>query len=160
MTSGRSIPLGYVPALQLPDGTVMTEGPAIVQYIADQVADKQLAPANGERRERYELQSLLNFISAELHKSFSPLFNPNLSDDAKEVFRGKILDRFKWVDQQLDGQGLAARQAIQRRRRLPVHHQQLGQADGYDLGGLGNLPRFASAWASGPASRLRWPRKV
>src|SRR5680860_337364 len=95
-------PLGYVPALQLPDSTVMLEGPVIVQYVADQVPDKQLAPANGTP-ERYKLQSWLNFISAELHKSFSPLFNPNLDDNAKSVFNTKIGDRFKWVDDQLAG---------------------------------------------------------
>ena len=94
--------LGYVPALKLPDGTVMTEGPVIVQYIADQVPDKNLAPANGTP-ERYKLQSLLNFLSSELHKSFSPLFNPNLADETKAIFRAKIDDRLKWVDEQLAG---------------------------------------------------------
>jgi len=99
----RSVnPLGYVPALKLPDGNLMTEGPAIVQYIADQVPAKKLAPPNGTI-ERYRLQSLLNFISSELHKSFSPLFVPSLSDDTKQFFRGRISDRFKWVDQQLQG---------------------------------------------------------
>jgi glutathione S-transferase len=52
---------------------------------------------------RYTLQALLNFIATELHKSFSPLFNPNLADDAKAVFRTRLLDRFKWVDGKLSG---------------------------------------------------------
>ena len=60
-------PLGYVPLLELDDGTRLTEGPAIVQYIADQVPDKNLAPPNGSLA-RYQLQSLLNFITSELHK--------------------------------------------------------------------------------------------
>jgi glutathione S-transferase len=99
----RSVnPLGYVPALKLPDGSILTEGPAIVQYIADQVPARQLAPANGTQ-ERYRLQSLLNFIGTEVHKSFSPLFNPNLSDDTKQFFRERIVDRLKWADQQLKG---------------------------------------------------------
>jgi glutathione S-transferase len=95
-------PLGYVPALALPDGTLMTEAPVILQYVADQAPDKALVPAQGTR-ERYTVQSLLNFVGTELHKSFSPLFNPNLGDDAKSVFRTRLVDRFKWVNEQLAG---------------------------------------------------------
>jgi glutathione S-transferase len=79
-------PLGYVPALQLDDGTILTEGPAIVQYIADRVPDKKLAPANGTLQ-RTKLQSWLNFVSSELHKGFSPLFNPSMPEEAKKIFR-------------------------------------------------------------------------
>src|SRR6187402_2604887 len=68
-------PLGYVPLLELDDGTRLTEGPAIVQYIADQVPDKKLAPANGTVA-RAQLQGWLNFVGTELHKGFGPLFNP------------------------------------------------------------------------------------
>ena len=67
--------LGYVPAIELDDGTLLREGPAIVQWLADQVPDKQLAPANGTLA-RYRLQEWLTFIGTELHKGFSPLFNP------------------------------------------------------------------------------------
>ncbi|MGE0315214.1 MAG: glutathione transferase GstA [Lautropia sp.] len=95
-------PLGYVPALELDDGTVLTEGPAIVQYIADQVPDRQLAPPAGTI-ERYRLQSWLNLVTSELHKSFSPLFNPAMPEDTKNVFRERLLGRFGWVDQQLAG---------------------------------------------------------
>src|SRR5436309_12248803 len=79
-------PLGYVPVLQLDDGTLLTEGPAIVQYIADKVPDKKLAPPNGTM-ERTKLQMWLNFITSELHKGFSPLFNPSMPDEAKKIFR-------------------------------------------------------------------------
>src|SRR5262245_14256064 len=80
----RSVnPLGYVPALELDDGTVLTEGPAIVQWIADKAPDKKLAPANGSL-ERSKLQGWLNFVSSELHKGFSPLFNPALPEEAKK----------------------------------------------------------------------------
>ena len=100
----RSVnPLGYVPALKLPDGGLMTEAPVILQYIADQAPEKSLAPANGTP-ERYRLHAILNFIATELHKSFSPLFNPNLGDDAKAVFRSRLLDRFKWIDSKLADQ--------------------------------------------------------
>jgi glutathione S-transferase len=97
----RSVnPLGYVPALELDDGTVLTEGPAIVQYIADRVPDKKLAPANGTL-ERTKLQSWLNFISTELHKSFSPLFNAAMPQEAKQVFRERLATRFHHLDQHL-----------------------------------------------------------
>ena len=97
----RSVnPLGYVPALELDDGTVLTEGPAIVQYIADRVPDKKLAPANGTL-ERTRLQSWLNFISTELHKSFSPLFNATMPQEAKQVFRERLATRFHHLDQHL-----------------------------------------------------------
>ncbi len=95
-------PLGYVPALVLPDQSVMTEVPVIVQYIADQVPDRQLAPAYGTPG-RYRMQALLNIVGTELHKSFSPLFNPALSEDTKAVFRGRIRERLTWFDQQLSG---------------------------------------------------------
>jgi len=95
-------PLGYVPLLELDDGTRLTEGPAIVQYIADQVPTKNLAPANGTLT-RYRLQSLLNFISTELHKSYSPLFNPATPDAFKSITKDKLVSRYKWVDEQLAG---------------------------------------------------------
>ncbi|SCK12496.1 glutathione transferase GstA [Vogesella sp. LIG4] len=66
-------PKGYVPALQLDNGEFLTEGPAIVQYIADQAPERKLAPANGTLA-RYRLQEMLNFISTEVHKGFSPMF--------------------------------------------------------------------------------------
>src|SRR5947207_343802 len=81
--SGRDFkainPKGYVPALELDDGHVLTEGPAIVQYIADQHPAARLAPPAGSL-ERYHLQEWLNFVSTELHKGFSPLFRPTTPD--------------------------------------------------------------------------------
>jgi glutathione S-transferase len=99
----RSVnPLGYVPLLELDDGTRISEGPAIVQYIADKFPDKKLAPANGTA-ERTTLQSWLNFISTELHKSFSPLFNPAMPDEAKKIFRERLATRFAHLDKHLAG---------------------------------------------------------
>lgn len=90
-------PNGYVPALQLDDGTVLTEGPAIVQYIADSAGATALAPAHGSI-DRYKLQQWLNFVSSELHKSFSPLFNSKLAEDAKQLFRDRLHTRLKTVE--------------------------------------------------------------
>jgi glutathione S-transferase len=95
-------PLGYVPMLELDDGTRLREGPAIVQYVADQVPHKNLAPANGTLP-RYRLQEWLTFIGTELHKTFSPLFNPATPEEAKGQFRDKLASRFEFVDQQLEG---------------------------------------------------------
>lgn len=93
-------PKGYVPALQLDDGNVLTEGPAIVQYLADQVPSSCLAPGFGVI-ERYRLMEWLNFISTELHKSFSPMFKPGTSEDAKQAAREAIMQRLNWLDEQL-----------------------------------------------------------
>ena len=95
-------PLGYVPLLELDNGELLREGPAIVQYIADQAPDKKLAPANGTL-ERYRLQEWLNFISTEVHKGFSPLFNPATPEDYKTVVRERLMQRLQWVDSQLAG---------------------------------------------------------
>jgi glutathione S-transferase len=95
-------PLGYVPMLELDDGTRLREGPAIVQYLADQVPTKNLAPANGTLP-RYRLQEWLTFIGTEIHKRFSPLFNPAMPEEGKKVFRDKLASRFQFVDGQLAG---------------------------------------------------------
>ncbi|QTN26567.1 glutathione transferase GstA [Rhodoferax sp. AJA081-3] len=95
-------PLGYVPYLTLDDGRSLHEGPAIVQYIADQVPTKNLAPANGTY-ERYKLQEWLTFIGTELHRSFSPLFAPTTPAETKATFITKLQGRLKWVDGELAG---------------------------------------------------------
>jgi glutathione S-transferase len=93
-------PLGYVPMLELDDGTRLREGPAIVQYIADQVPLKMLAPQNGSLQ-RYRLQEWLTFIGTEIHKGFSPLFNPATPEEYKTMARTKLMERLQWVDSQL-----------------------------------------------------------
>jgi len=95
-------PLGYVPMLELDDGTRLREGPAIVQYIADLVPTKNLAPANGTLP-RYRLQEWLTFIGTEIHKTFSPLFNAAMPEEAKKLSRDKLASRFKYVDGELKG---------------------------------------------------------
>jgi glutathione S-transferase len=95
-------PKGYVPALELPNGEVLTEGPAIVQYIADQNPNSNLAPKNGTI-ERYRLQEWLNFITSELHKNFGALFNKNISDDWKTSATNTINRRLDYVSDKLKG---------------------------------------------------------
>lgn len=95
-------PKGYVPALALDDGQVLTEGPVIVQYIADRVPERKLAPPNGSM-ERLRLQEWLNFTTSEIHKSFSPLFNPQASEDWKAGARALLERRIDYVAQALAG---------------------------------------------------------
>lgn len=96
-------PKGYVPVLELDDGTVLTEGPAIVQYLADRKPEAGLAPANGTLS-RYRLQEWLNFISTELHKQFSPLFNPATPTEVAAMQKARLADRFALIAQTLDRQ--------------------------------------------------------
>ena len=98
----RSVnPLGYVPALALDDGTLLTEGAAIVQYISDLVPGRQLAPPNGTI-ERVKLQAWLNFCASELHKGgFSPLFYKGIPEEGRDVFRVRLRTRFSYLDQHL-----------------------------------------------------------
>jgi glutathione S-transferase len=94
-------PKGQVPALQLDSGELVTEGPVIVQVIADK-AGKGLAPPR-DSAERYKLLEWLNFVTTELHKSFGPMFSPVLADDAKAFFKDRVMGKFKYIDSQLAG---------------------------------------------------------
>jgi glutathione S-transferase len=143
-------PLGYVPMLELDDGTRLREGPAIVQYIADQVPLKMLAPQNGSLQ-RYRLQEWLTFIGTEIHKGFSPLFNPATPEEYKTMARTKLLERLQWVDSQL-----AEKQYLM--------GDQFTVADGYlftvsnwtkptnvDISGLANLAAYRERVGARPA---------
>jgi len=93
---------GYVPALELDDGRILTEGPAIVQYLADQKPEAGLAPKAGSF-ERYRLQEWLNFLTSEIHKAFSPLFKPNTPEEYKKISKENLAARFDWLDKELSG---------------------------------------------------------
>jgi glutathione S-transferase len=104
--SGRSYlevnPKGYVPALQVQDGTVMTEVSALIQYLADQAPQAGLIPAAGTP-ERYKVLEWIGFIATEIHKGFGPLWNPTTPDAVKQATKERLFQRFAYVDQQLDG---------------------------------------------------------
>jgi len=95
-------PKGQVPVLALDSGELVTEGPVIIQMIADKAADKNLAPAR-DSTERYKLLEWLNFITTELHKNFGPMFSPVLADEAKAFFKDRVMGKFKYVESQLAG---------------------------------------------------------
>lgn len=95
-------PKGYVPALQLDNGELLTEGPVIVQYLADLKPASRLAPPAGTF-ERYRLQEMLGYINSELHKSYSPLFNPATPAETRAERQGYLLRRYTLVEQHLQG---------------------------------------------------------
>ena len=90
-------PKGYVPALELDDGEVLTEGTAVLQYLADLKPAQGLAPLPASF-ERYRLQEWLGFINSEIHKGFSPLFNPAATDAAKDAAKAQLARRLPIVD--------------------------------------------------------------
>ncbi len=142
-------PKGQVPALGLDSGELVTEGPVIVQMIADKAKDKNLAPAR-DSTERYKLLEWLNFITTELHKNFGPMFSPVLADDAKAFFKDRVMAKFKYIDSQLPG-------------RDYLMGKQFTVADGYlftmlswadrmkfDLSGLPNLLAYKARVGARP----------
>jgi glutathione S-transferase len=95
-------PKGQVPVLALDSGELVTEGPVIVQMIADKAAAKNLAPAR-DSSDRYKLLEWLNFITTELHKNFGPMFSPVLADEAKAFFKDRVMGKFRYVESQIAG---------------------------------------------------------
>lgn len=143
-------PKGYVPLLELDNGERLSEGPAIVQYIADQVPDRQLAPPAGTLA-RYRLQEWLNFITSELHKTFAPLFNGAMPEEAKALFRTKLHERFKWVDEQLAGKSFLMGDQFSVADAYLFTVSNWGQRVGVDLGGYAQLTAYRSRIAARPA---------
>lgn len=93
-------PKGYVAALELDDGKILTEGPAILQYLADLRPESGLAP-RADSWERVRLQEWLNFITSEIHAGLAPLFNNMLPEEAKSIFREKLFRRFSFLQETL-----------------------------------------------------------
>jgi glutathione S-transferase len=142
-------PKGQVPALALDSGELVTEGPVIVQMIADRVPAKNLAPSR-DSTERYKLLEWLTYINGELHKNIGPLFNPMLSDEAKGVFKDRAMGKFRYVDSQLAGRDyLMGKQFTVADGYLYV---MLRWAEGnkFDLSGLNNLLAYKDRIAARP----------
>ncbi|POZ63554.1 glutathione transferase GstA [Chromobacterium alticapitis] len=127
---------GYVAALTLDNGETLTEGPAILQYLADLQPEAGLAPANGSWQ-RIRLQEMLNFIATELHSGSAPLFRADLPETVRQIFREKLFKRLDWLETRLETQPYL------------LGHD-FGVADAYLFAILGWLPRFDIALA-------RWP---
>ena len=143
-------PKGYVPLLELDNGERLSEGPAIVQYIADQVPAKNLAPANGTMA-RYRLQEWLNFISSELHKGFSPLFNPAMPEEAKALSRTRLRERFAWINEQLEGKQCLMGDTFSVADAYLFTVASWGKHVGVDIASLPNLTAYMARVAARPA---------
>jgi len=143
-------PKGYVPLLELDDGQRLSEGPAIVQYIADLVPSRHLAPAAGTMA-RYRLMEWLNFISTEIHKSFTPLFTPGMPEEAKAIYRERLLGRFKFVDERLEGKSYLMGEDFTVADAYLFTVASWGKHVGVELGGLARLQAFMARMAARPA---------
>lgn len=143
-------PKSQVPTLELNDGQRLTEGPVIVQYIADQAPASGLAPAAGTMA-RYRVMEWLNFITSELHKTFSPLFNPAMVADAKPVFAARVLDRLTWVDTQLEGKSYLTGDTFTVADAYLFVVTNWTKFVGIDISGLKNLGAFMGRVAARPA---------
>jgi glutathione S-transferase len=142
-------PKGQVPVLQLDNGEFVTEGPVIVQMIADQASAKNLAPAR-DSAERYKLLEWLNFITTELHKNFSPLFQPVIPDEVKSFFKERIMGKFKYADSKLAGQDyLMGKQFTVADGYLFVMLK-WAERTGLDVSALTNLTAFRDRVAARP----------
>jgi glutathione S-transferase len=106
IASGRAYaeinPKGYVPALEVRSGEVMTEVSALIQYLADEAPQAGLMPAVGTA-ERYKTLEWIGFVATEIHKGFGPLWNPAMPDDVKQAAKDKLFQRFAYIDQRLAG---------------------------------------------------------
>jgi len=143
-------PLGYVPLLELDDGTRLREAAVIVQYIADQAPAKNLIPAHGTLA-RYRVLEWLNFIATELHKGFGPLFNPSTPDDFKNASKLKLKSRFTWLDSQLEGRDFLTGDTFSVADAYLFVMTGWAQRMSVDLNGLERLQGFISRVAARPA---------
>ena len=143
-------PKGYVPLLELDSGERLSEGPVIVQYIADQVPASHLAPANGTMA-RYRLQEWLNFTTSEVHKSFGALFNPAMPAEAKALYRTKLGERFAWVNGQLEGKQYLMGDAFSVADAYLFTVTNWARHVDLDVSGLPNLTAYMARVAARPA---------
>jgi len=143
-------PKGQVPVLELDNGQRLTEGPVIVQYLADQAPATGLAPAAGTW-ERYRVQEWPNFTTSELHKTFSPLFNPATPEDAKPMFKARIADRLAWVDGRLAGKSYLMGDTFTVADAYLFTVTNWTKPVEIDISGLANLGAFMGRVAARPA---------
>jgi glutathione S-transferase len=141
---------GQVPLLEFDNGERLSEGPAITQYIADQVPAKNLAPANGSMA-RYRVQEWLNFVTSELHKGIGGLFNPAMPEDGKAVIRAKAASKLQWVDEQLEGRQYLMGDAFTIADAYLFTVTNWTGHTGIDISGMKNLSAFQARMAKRPA---------
>jgi glutathione S-transferase len=141
---------GQVPLLELDDGARLSEGPVIIQYIADHAPGTGLAPPAGTM-ERYRAMEWLNFITSELHKGFSPLFDPKMPQEAKEIFAARLKNKFTYVDKRLDGQDYLMGARFSAPDAYLFAMLLWADGRGIDLAGLRNIEAWRARMAARPA---------
>ena len=142
-------PKGQVPALDIDNAGLLTEGAVIVQAVADKAADKKLIPAQGTP-ERYRAQEWLNFIGSELHKNFSPLFQPVLSDDTKAFFKNRLMGKFTYLNEALAGRDYLMGNAFTVPDAYLFTMLHWAERMGFDLSALTNLTAYKARIAARP----------
>lgn len=143
-------PKGYVPLLELDDGQRLSEGPAIVQYIGDKAPASGLVPAAGTMA-RYRQIEWLNFISTELHKSYSPLFNPAMPEEGKAVYRERLKGRYQYINEQLEGKQYLSGDTFTAADAYLFTVTSWAKHVGVDVTGLANLQAYMGRVASRPS---------
>ena len=143
-------PHGYVPALVLPDGELLTEASVVVQYLADQKPETGLMPAPGGMA-RYRVQQWLAFVATELHKAFGVFFKPNTPDATKEINREHLAKRLAYVDGKLDGRSYLMGDAFTAADAYLWTILGWARHVGIDLSPFANIQRYLGTVAARPA---------
>lgn len=141
---------GQVPLLELNDGSRLSEGPVIAQYLVDSVQARTLMPAAGTMA-RYRVMEWQNFVTSELHKGFSPLFNPKFDANAKAVQASLLRQKLEWVDEQLAGKDYLTGAEFTAADAYLFTVANWAKYVKLDLSGLGNLQAFLARVAARPA---------
>ena len=143
-------PKGQVPTLALDEGGILTEGPVIVQYIADRAPDSGLLPPVGSL-DRYRVQEWLNFVSSELHKTFSPLFRPTTPEEYKVIVKQTLAAKFAVLDRALDGKAYLMGDRFTVADAYCFTVLRWAKPMGIDLGAWPNLTAYMARVADRPA---------
>ena len=143
-------PNGYVPALVLPDGELMTEASVVVQYLADQKPESGLMPGAGDMA-RYRVQQWLAFVATELHKTFSPFFKPGTPEATKETNRAHLSKRLAYVDRKLDGRSYLTGDAFTAADAYLWTILGWAKVVGIDLSPFANIQRYLGTVSARPA---------
>ncbi|MDF3006261.1 MAG: Glutathione S-transferase [Enterobacter kobei] len=140
-------PKGQVPALQLDDGTLITEAVVIMQYLADSVPQKNLLAATGEMS-RYKTLEWLNYIATELHKGFTPLFRPDTPDEYKPTVRGLLEKKLSFVNGELSSREFIAGDHFTIADAYLYNVLRWARAIKLEMGSLSNIDAFMARVAA------------
>lgn len=141
---------GMVPVLEFADGTRLTEGPVIVQYVCDKAKRSDLMPAAGSLA-RYQVMEWQNYIGTELHKSFTTLFNPAIDANSKAALIAVLRQKFEWVSRHLRGRASLTSDTFTGADAYLFTVSQWPKFVGFNIGDLGDLQAYLQRIALMPA---------